>query len=172
MAITPKGIPLLDGSAKIAPFQAHYNAIANALDTALTDAMKGAHFFTGTAAQRAAFLASAAEGDAWQDTNSTKSLWKKDGGAWVRQGPLLAAGRETGLTITVGAYADRTVTFPSSYFTSTPRLLLSADGPASRNRDCVLGYSGLSASGFTLRTYGTGSTAYSDMSVTWQAVQA
>ncbi|QIK61792.1 hypothetical protein G7068_16125 [Leucobacter viscericola] len=35
MATTPRGIPLIDTNTKIAPFQAHHNGMANALDTAL-----------------------------------------------------------------------------------------------------------------------------------------
>lgn len=37
----------------------------------------------GTASQRAAFLSTAADGMLWQDTDSIKMIWRKDGAAWV-----------------------------------------------------------------------------------------
>lgn len=38
---------------------------------------------SGTVAQRTAFTASATAGWLWQDTDSIKMIWRKDGAAWV-----------------------------------------------------------------------------------------
>ena len=89
MASTPNGIPLLDTSAKIAPIQAHYNAIALALDTSISDlnsvinnVSQSANLRAGTAAQRAAFTSSAPLGFVWQDTDGESDTWRKGTSGW------------------------------------------------------------------------------------------
>ena len=90
MATTPWGLPLLDGNVQLAPFQGHYNGIANALDSAMStlrsEVLSGAHMFTGTSAQRTAFT-DAANGDHWQDTDGAKNLYRRDGSTWVNLTP-------------------------------------------------------------------------------------
>ena len=68
-------------------FTTHLATMAGTIDTALTNLQNavgaGANAYRGTAAQRAAFLATAVVGQLWQDTDSITMLWKKVGAAWV-----------------------------------------------------------------------------------------
>lgn len=55
----------------------------------------------GTAAQRAAFLSTAPNGFLWQDTDSIKMIWRKDGAAWVP-----AVWRWSGTTAQMNAFTQ------------------------------------------------------------------
>jgi hypothetical protein len=61
-------------------FTTHLATMAGTIDTALAN---GANVYRGTAAQRVSFLGSASAGMLWQDTDSIKMIWRKDGAAWV-----------------------------------------------------------------------------------------
>lgn len=58
--------------------------LANDVQDALTER---ANSYTGTAAQRVAFAASAPDGALWVDTDDDKHVWRNDGGTWVRLVP-------------------------------------------------------------------------------------
>ncbi len=68
-------------------FTTHLATMAGTIDTAITNGLNtigaGANAFKGTAAQRTAFLSTAVNGMLWQDTDSIKMIWRKDGAAWV-----------------------------------------------------------------------------------------
>ena len=78
-------------------FTTHLATMANTIETALNS---GANASKGTAAQRAAFLSTAVNGMLWQDTDSIKMIWRKDGAAWVP-----AVWRWSGTTAQMNAFA-------------------------------------------------------------------
>lgn len=79
MAVTPKGIVTPDSSS---PYNliTDLNTLASTTDTAITNA---SNLLKGTAAQRVAFTSTATNGMLWQDTDSIKMIWRKDGAEWV-----------------------------------------------------------------------------------------
>lgn len=85
-------------------FTTHLATMAGTIDTAITNGLNtigaGANAFKGTAAQRAAFLSTAVNGMLWQDTDSIKMIWRKDGAAWVP-----AVWRWSGTTAQMNAFA-------------------------------------------------------------------
>lgn len=115
------------------------------LNTGMDSVSDAARSFSGTAAQRAAFL-DAAPGSIWQDTNGTKQLWRWLDGSWNLinvsiaeggTGATTAAGARTNLgvsapgdagvpfrvsagVVTTSATATVTVTLPASRFSVSP----------------------------------------------------
>lgn len=79
--------------------------MAGTIDTAITNGLNtigaGANAFKGTAAQRTAFLSTAVNGMLWQDTDSIKMIWRKDGAAWVP-----AVWRWSGTTAQMNAFTQ------------------------------------------------------------------
>lgn len=63
-----------------------YNLVAD-LATFANDVQSAlsarANAYKGTASARAAFVGTATDGMLWQDTDSIKMIWRKDGAAWV-----------------------------------------------------------------------------------------
>lgn len=101
--------------------------VASTTQTALD---RRANAFVGTAAQRAAYVDTATNGQLWQDTNGTKHLWRKDGSAWVRvvpdapAMPRILTGTVTYATVTPDTTMPQTITFPAGFFTQPPRIML------------------------------------------------
>lgn len=64
-----------------------YNLVADlatlASDTQVALNKKVSNLLTGTAAQRVAATGTATAGMLWQDTDSIKMIWRKDGASWV-----------------------------------------------------------------------------------------
>lgn len=89
MPVTSKGITSPDPGTGFMPVT-DLAAMAASIDTAITTAISavedGANFYKGTAAQRAAFLPTAENGDAWMDTDGSRGLYTKSGSAWVEVG--------------------------------------------------------------------------------------
>lgn len=86
-------------------FTTHLATMAGTIDTAITNGLNtigaGANAFKGTAAQRTAFLSTAVNGMLWQDTDSIKMIWRKDGAAWVP-----AVWRWSGTTAQMNAFTQ------------------------------------------------------------------
>lgn len=97
-------------------------AMANSIDAAILGALDGANVYKGTAAQRAAFLTTATIGQLWQDTDSIKMLWKKDGAVWVP-----AVSRWVGTTAQMNAFSPAPEGF-EWYNTTDNRTLLRQNG--------------------------------------------
>ena len=85
-------------------FTTHLATMAGTIDTAITNGLNtvgaGANAYKGTAAQRTAFTSTAVNGMLWQDTDSIKMIWRKDGAAWVP-----AVWRWSGTTAQMNAFA-------------------------------------------------------------------
>ena len=85
-------------------FTTHLATMAGTIDTAITNGLNtigaGANAHKGTAAQRTAFTSTAVNGMLWQDTDSIKMIWRKDGAAWVP-----AVWRWSGTTAQMNAFA-------------------------------------------------------------------
>ena len=81
MATTSRGIPLLDGSEQIAPFQAFYNGIAEALDSALDDQEetfgKRANFMVASSTEMAQMES---DGSGWEGLHVYSTTDKRE---WV-----------------------------------------------------------------------------------------
>ena len=86
-------------------FTTHLATMAGTIDTAITNGLNtigaGSNAFKGTAAQRAAFLSTAVNGMLWQDTDSIKMIWRKDGAVWVP-----AVWRWSGTTAQMNAFTQ------------------------------------------------------------------
>jgi len=85
-------------------FTTHLATMAGTIDTAITNGLNtigaGANAFKDTAAQRTAFLSTAVNGMLWQDTDSIKMIWRKDGAAWVP-----AVWRWSGTTVQMNGFS-------------------------------------------------------------------
>lgn len=141
--------------------------LASTTQTALN---RRANFYTGTAAARQAWT-TAPVGVHWQDTNSSQWEWVRKSTGWVVVNPSVG-GTVTNVVITPSTITTFPVTFPSGLFTSPPSVMLTGNSPASRLRDAVIYASGVSASGFSLNVYGTGTGSWTGWSVDWLAVQS
>lgn len=100
MAVTPRGIVAPDAPTNY-DLIVDLNAMAVSIDTAIGNGLTGANAYKGTAAQRAAFLTTAAVGQIWQDTDGIGMIWKKVGAAWVP-----AVWRWTGTTAQMNAFTQ------------------------------------------------------------------
>lgn len=96
MASTSHGIPLADGSTEVDPIQTPLNAIANALDNALTaiveELTNAQGYFSGTQSERLALTApKLRNGIKWGETPSGIE-YTRIGGQWIVTTPVVNLG--------------------------------------------------------------------------------
>lgn len=171
MAITPKGIVTPDGGTGwnlVPDLAAMATSIDAAIDATVNPVAQGAHFYTGTSAQRASFLSTAVEGDAWQDSNGSKLLYVKKGTAWAPVVPTAtptARGSVSKRTVGAGAAVAVNVSFPAGRFSSAPTVVATMWGGA---RDCSVGVDTITATGCVI-SLGSNSTVSRNMGAQWFA---
>lgn len=160
----PWNIPFVDNTTVIDPISAPLNAMATALNTALTEAVESikSGYFIGTNAQRLALIApDLRNGITWYATD-TNVVWRRASGAWVADTPFkMAAGVTTSAAVSSNFV---TVNLPAG-FTQPPLITLQVESPAGP------------VIGATTRTYDRTTTSFKlactapSVDVVWHAVQ-